>query len=59
MCWQFKKEVPTCLCVKLADDFIFNLFELQSLLRKEEVDDSEHFTCQVDGQFDLTLSSQR
>ncbi|GAB0196225.1 ankyrin repeat and KH domain-containing protein 1 [Grus japonensis] len=27
--------------------------------RREEVDDSEHFTCQVDGQFDLTLSSQR
>ncbi|XP_049686048.1 ankyrin repeat and KH domain-containing protein 1 isoform X13 [Accipiter gentilis] len=28
-------------------------------MRREEVDDSEHFTCQVDGQFDLTLSSQR
>ncbi|XP_061859025.1 ankyrin repeat and KH domain-containing protein 1 isoform X10 [Colius striatus] len=27
--------------------------------RREEVDDSEHFTCQVDGQFDLPLSSQR
>ncbi|XP_031462926.1 ankyrin repeat and KH domain-containing protein 1-like isoform X7 [Phasianus colchicus] len=27
--------------------------------RREEADDSEHFTCQVDGQFDLTLSSQR
>ncbi|XP_068024179.1 ankyrin repeat and KH domain-containing protein 1 isoform X6 [Melanerpes formicivorus] len=27
--------------------------------RREEVDDPEHFTCQVDGQFDLTLSSQR
>nr|XP_021387554.1 ankyrin repeat and KH domain-containing protein 1 isoform X2 [Lonchura striata domestica] len=27
--------------------------------RREEVDDSEHFTCQVDGQFDITLSSQR
>ncbi|POI34766.1 hypothetical protein CIB84_001482, partial [Bambusicola thoracicus] len=27
--------------------------------RREEADESEHFTCQVDGQFDLTLSSQR
>ncbi|XP_064376770.1 ankyrin repeat and KH domain-containing protein 1 isoform X1 [Dromaius novaehollandiae] len=27
--------------------------------RREEIDDSEHFACQVDGQFDLTLSSQR
>ncbi|OPJ88286.1 anion exchange protein 4 isoform B [Patagioenas fasciata monilis] len=27
--------------------------------RREEVDDSEPFSCQVDGQFDLTLSNQR
>ncbi|RMB96875.1 hypothetical protein DUI87_26944 [Hirundo rustica rustica] len=27
--------------------------------RREEADDPEHFTCQVDGQFDITLSGQR
>lgn len=40
--------------------FIINSFEfILFVLRREEVDDSEPFGCQVDGQFDLTLSNQR
>lgn len=44
-----------CFMVSSLTHLNCNLF----VLRREEVDDSEHFSCQVDGQFDLTLSSQR